>query len=514
MNQPERNQNRKRPMVVKSKLLQTTIRDSGYTTVQALLDIIDNSYEPSVQASSISVDIKNPFDVIRIADNGNGIRPEAMQEVLQLGSNEELTRDGGEYEENSMGKYGIGLVASALSIGTKITLMSWHKSSKEPFKVSLDLNNLDIETADDGTEMIMISLESLSKEETYRFYDNVNSKQGTVVEISGISRDRIDYKSASSFRDELTQDLGRVYRYFLSPTPGVGGFVRNCRLFVDGERVVPQMRDLSDTLRFSPSGKSPADLIEDRTVSLTGGDGQKSSVRVILWRIPAINRQDMLVHGLNPQTQGFSIVRNGREIMSSETLGLYNRHPQMNRFRAELHFTSEADDVLGVDWKKTKVKISESITAQLKREIGHHLPKIRQNTTRTGNPAKLIKNNKTHLIAKAFNSEKDKLNITKAKKNVPDVIELSYKEKGDKSPIFLAKVEKGTTVMEINANNEFVIQRMLQKGAATQIPLLTVMLAFTRTASKYFKKDKKGYDKMMDMFNEELAQIDSTVHSI
>jgi hypothetical protein len=54
-------------------------------------------------------------------------------------------------------------------------------------------------------------------------------------------------------------------------------------------------------------------------------------------------------------------VRNNREITWGKTFSLINKNSKLCRFRVEIQYSPEMDDVWGLDYKKTKVNPSEDI---------------------------------------------------------------------------------------------------------------------------------------------------------
>ena len=62
--------------------------------------------------------------------------------------------------------------------------------------------------------------------------------------------------------------------------------------------------------------------------------------------------------GINVDGQGFSIIRNGREIRSAESLQLFTKDTGYNFFRGEIEFDEELDDLFRVQTNKSRFNIT------------------------------------------------------------------------------------------------------------------------------------------------------------
>src|SRR5687768_16355260 len=98
-----------------------SLSDMGYDFAQAIADVVDNSI--AAEATEVRIDIEFDGDEswVRIADNGAGMRPEVLKEAMRYGANRE-------YDEDDLGKFGLGLKTASMSQCRRLTVASrWNK---------------------------------------------------------------------------------------------------------------------------------------------------------------------------------------------------------------------------------------------------------------------------------------------------------------------------------------------------------------------------------------------------
>src|SRR5262245_10575445 len=91
-----------------ARRLTGSLRDIGYDFVAALADLVDNS----VTAGATAVDIEIIFDgvdsYVLIADDGDGMTENELNEALRFGTRRE-------YDIGDLGRYGLGLKTASIS---------------------------------------------------------------------------------------------------------------------------------------------------------------------------------------------------------------------------------------------------------------------------------------------------------------------------------------------------------------------------------------------------------------
>ena len=101
------------------------MRDLGYEFTDAVAEIVDNS----IQAGSNVIQVNLQFDgyesYLTVLDNGVGMTPSEIREAMRFGSMRE-------YEQDDLGKFGLGLKTSSLSQCDSLTISS--RKSQNPFR--------------------------------------------------------------------------------------------------------------------------------------------------------------------------------------------------------------------------------------------------------------------------------------------------------------------------------------------------------------------------------------------
>ena len=171
------------------------------------MDIIDNSV--TANAAEIFVTLKlregrtlksrNSVDHYQIVDNGRGMDHNEIVNAFKLGSDRN-------YKPNSLSKYGMGLKAAGLSLGTKISIIS-KKNDVISSKYIFDLKKIE----DIGK--LEITQRELNPDELELAKQLLREKSGTIVEISGC--ENVNQSSPGSTVSKLKERLGVVYYSFL-----------------------------------------------------------------------------------------------------------------------------------------------------------------------------------------------------------------------------------------------------------------------------------------------------------
>ena len=73
--------------------------------------------------------------------------------------------------------------------------------------------------------------------------------------------------------------------------------------------------------------------------------------------------------GFGMKGQGFSFVRDGREIVTNRSQGLYTRDNKYNYMHGEIHFPSCLDHLFGIQQNKSRFGAVESLQEALKTAI-------------------------------------------------------------------------------------------------------------------------------------------------
>ena len=358
-------------ITVRDSFIVNALRHCGYNNYAAIADIIDNSVEPDVDATTVNIqletDVPNKGGVIReivIRDNGCGMDFETMQEAMCLGA---MT---GKTGEANLGMYGAGMKTAALSIGKKLTVISKEEDSDYVSKAVLDITD-----AVTGGP-IVLTIEKIGLAEFESDLSNIGAfgpeGHGTIVKIGQI--DHLANTDRKNFGGHLRTKLGEIFGKFIDS--------KTCTFYVDGTKV--QAVDLM----VNAVGQNEVLGEGEFTV-----DGKNFNYRAYF--LPKDDSVDTVGEGAvrNSRNQGLYIYRQNRLIGRGLTLGLWTRHPQFNGLRVELFTNGTCDEILGTTFTKmvseqSKDMMSQSFRDTLLNNIGMYINEVKNRSLREAAEAK------------------------------------------------------------------------------------------------------------------------------
>ena len=309
-----------------------SLRHLGYDNYIAIADLIDNSVDAAATRISITIEKHRDDFSITIADNGDGMDWETLDQALRLGSLVEKD------PTSDLGKFGMGLVTASLSIARRT-----HVITKKDGEILSSIADVD--------EVMRVNkfCKHLAKadEEEARLFKEVIGKadSGTVVVLSKC--DNLQNRNTTQLSNVLKKHLGRTHRYFLA-----SGLVIN----INGdsvERIDPLELDNPKTEPFSD------DTIPFSTITPSGIVEGNIRVRIVLIEDNPAAGSRVLEKGI--KNQGFSVLRNQREIRFAETFGAFTKHNDFNRMRGEVFFSGELDGEVGIDFTKRDIVLSQAL---------------------------------------------------------------------------------------------------------------------------------------------------------
>ncbi len=109
----------------------------GYEFSQAIADIVDNSIEAKATRIAIDLEFDGDDSWVRIADNVRGMKPEELRNAMRYGSERE-------YEEEALGKFGLGLKTASMSQCQKLSVASrWNRDRADIAAYCWDLDHIE-----------------------------------------------------------------------------------------------------------------------------------------------------------------------------------------------------------------------------------------------------------------------------------------------------------------------------------------------------------------------------------
>ena len=325
-----------------AKLIQA-LRNTGYDNYAAIADLIDNSFD--ADANNVWIDIVPTSDdfIITIADDGNGMDADTLDQAMRLGS--QIDKN----SESDLGKFGMGLITASLSISRRLTVIT---------------KNNDYLTAIQDIDSIIESnhfekeLRPASNDEETRFKEFThNAKNGTLVLLEKC--DRIQDTNINQLSAKLVKEISQIFRYFLQSGKNI---------YVRGNKVRP----------FDPL------MLEDKLTEIYSDEqfqveskNKKENLRIKIALLPNFDSGTAKIKEINISNQGFYLLRNNREIASGVTLGIFTKHNDYNRLRVELFFTGNIDDLMGITFNKRDFKPQQKILDKIQQLTYPQIASIR-----------------------------------------------------------------------------------------------------------------------------------------
>jgi hypothetical protein len=315
-----------------------------YSPRAAVLDIVDNSV--AADATGIEIVLPgSPDGQMTVADNGTGIAPEILGEVLRAGS-----RVQDRYASQSLSRYGIGLKGAGFSLGDKIAVYT--KAIGQPIRrraIELPIiqaNDAWIQETREPNESekqkFEVVLAGLPGED--------GKKTGTLIVIDGLN---LRSREIGRLKTEISRALGETYQKFLTR-----GLLKIRLNDVEIEPNDPLHRENPDTLQLykrEPISLSNGAVIYFSAVSLPHPN-----------QVPIEMRRR---YRYTQPNQGFYLFRNGRLLRSGESLDLFSPDFHYNAFRAELEYTTDADEHINVDVAKSVVTVTPEVRQKLQEMV-------------------------------------------------------------------------------------------------------------------------------------------------
>ncbi len=345
-----------------SRLLDS-LRSTGYDCPSAVGDILDNSIDAKATQidTIINYDKKCGYECIFI-DNGHGMNEEILDDALMLGSEK------GDYEVDSLGIFGFGLITASIGICKRVEVYTKVEGSEE---ILVSIQDLDViyeenKFEKDGPRKV--------NEEEKKWINQYLSDKTSGTVVRWLKCDKLIDPQSDRLINTVKNKIANIYRAFMN--------------FPDDSKVA-----------FSINGESiePADpcwVNDDRTeifsdeyytVKFNVGKNKiiEEKIRARLVLLPRFERKQAREYKINEVNSGFHLFRNNRVILEGQTLGLYRKNPIKNRFRGEIYFPSSLDDLEGINFTKMKLEITPSLNDQLQRYLGPQVTAINNKAIRT-----------------------------------------------------------------------------------------------------------------------------------
>ena len=211
------------------------LRDTGYTFVTSIADIIDNSISHG-EADNIWFDYTMDYDgeiSISISDDGHGIDEMGLVNAMKYGSR--TLKD-----PASLGKFGMGLKTASSAFCRRYSLISRSNKNGDLKKTTWDLDHV---AKVNKWEML---LPEINDEDIQIYEKHLGDETGTVVLWEKIDRlireyvepggDRARKALDKIIKDDLEFHLSMTYQNFLDQS--INEF-QNIQIFINDKKVLP-----------------------------------------------------------------------------------------------------------------------------------------------------------------------------------------------------------------------------------------------------------------------------------
>ena len=333
-----------------AKRLISSMRDLGYEFTDAVAEIVDNSIQAGANVIQVNLQFDGYESYLTVLDNGVGMTPSEIREAMRFGSMRE-------YEQDDLGKFGLGLKTSSLSQCDSLTVSS-RKSQK---KVQIHSYSWDMDHIHkvDLWEILPIELDYLLNPVVEHLY----STTGTAVTWERLNR-LLNFQDPSGGRAEndfkkLTQDLkvslgGTFHRYLTGEQQS-----KKVMIFVNGDLVQawdPFCRIEKNTIELNPF---------DIPVSMAG---KKGLIKFRPFVLPTQSQFSSLSAHLRAggpakwnKQQGLYIYRAGRLLQSGGWCGLRTSDEHSKLARVLVEIPVGFDNLFKVNISKMKINFPREI---------------------------------------------------------------------------------------------------------------------------------------------------------
>lgn len=338
-----------------AKRLIGSLRDVGYSTPEAIADLVDNSVAADARRVEVSVRFEGETAHVRIVDDGAGMNGTQITEAMRYGAERA-------YEQDDLGKFGLGLKTASMSQCRRLSVAS--RTSQARARIEARQLDLDYVEQTDRWEVLVLGVD----ERPARLADPLREHTGTVVLWEQLDR-ILPYKDTSggwaknrlnALAEEVDIHLGMVFHRFLTgKVPGR----RKLAITVNGTTVEP----------WDPFATSEphTDTVTPETFEITAHNGS-GLVRVEPYILPTQQRfssDQAWKTASGPlswnRQQGFYVYRANRLIQSGGWSRMRTLDEHNKLARVALSFTPDLDDVFGINVAKMRVTLPADLREQI-----------------------------------------------------------------------------------------------------------------------------------------------------
>lgn len=362
-----------------------TVRDNGYNdTASAISELIDNSIDANAKNVQILIFEKTvtkanrpmkEISEIVVVDDGKGMNVKEMATSLQFGNGTKSKNK----DEDTLGKYGVGLPNASVSQCKKVEVYSWQ-------------NNKELYTYFDVDEIISNKQEKINPIEEKKLPEKIKEQvsmyaSGTAIVWSKC--DELDIARGETLFRRMNKKLCRIFRHYLDHSKSfqknvnmtykiVGGnfeqkLLPNDPLYLTTPNNTPgyeneEVMELKSNDDDPREGKIELTFFNKKTNKTEKSDVifRFSYIKDSIWRKETDKVSPFQNHLKN--NQGISFVRNGREI-DFGNFGYFSHYEPRDRYwGCEIRFDRVLDKVFGVSNDKQGVRKMGPLTPEIRKD--------------------------------------------------------------------------------------------------------------------------------------------------
>ncbi len=258
--------------------LMPKLGQSGYSTPQAIAELVDNSIDARIDGELLSVNIKIDKNVISVADNGIGMDEAKLAKALTLAHSD---------KSNKLGEFGLGLKTACNSLGNKFEIITSPAESDKQYKIIFDQDKWL-----SGKKKWEIDIDSTHAEQKHHF---------TIVKIEKLA------KYWPQLAEALKNDFERRFAPFINR--------KEIEIVINGKKCVPKKYELIEGSK--------------KEFEITIEKGVAKGNKIIGW-------YGLLKEGSNKGLYGFHTYRRGRMITTFDKIAI-GEHPTISRIIGEIN---------------------------------------------------------------------------------------------------------------------------------------------------------------------------------
>ena len=328
----------------------SSMRDLGYEFSDAVAEIVDNSIQAGANVIQVNLQFDGYESYLTVLDNGVGMTPAEIREAMRFGS----VRD---YEQDDLGKFGLGLKTSSLSQCDSLTVSSRNSQKKvQIHSYSWDMDHIN---RVDQWEILTVEIDELLNP----VVEHLHSTTGTAVTWERLNR-LLNFQDPTGGRAEndikkLAQDLrvslGAMFHRYLTGEQRS----KKVMIFVNGDLVES----------WDPFCRSEKNTLELESFSIPiSMHGKKGIIKFRPFVLPTHSQFSSLsahvrAGGLEKwnKQQGFYIYRAGRLLQSGGWCGLRTSDEHSKLARVLVEIPPGFDDLFKVNISKMKINFPREI---------------------------------------------------------------------------------------------------------------------------------------------------------